>query len=151
MEHTNNGADAPRALAEALEALDRTLKEERADLAALRERHLAALGQLKSERAHEHDLAWELEELEHHLRDLLAQREGPPDRLLEREIASLMMRRAAVEESALKQMLEIDELAARCAAAEQALAEREREWAARESLLMAERERIAGLIEQGNG
>src|SRR5690349_16444244 len=101
MEHTNNnGTGAPRALAEALAALDRTLKEERADLAALREHHLAMLGQLKSERAHEHDLAWELEELEHHLRDLLVHREGPPDPLLEREIASLTMRRAAVEESA---------------------------------------------------
>ena len=85
------------------------------------------------------------------MRDLLAQREGPPDPLLEREIASLMTRRAAVEEAALKQMLEIDELAARCVGAEQALAEREREWAVREALLMAERERIAGLIEHGDG
>jgi methylthioribose-1-phosphate isomerase len=149
MEPLDDGAagDSPAALADTLAALERALAEGRAELEALRARHQRALGQLKSERAHATDLAWELEELELRLRDLQSQREGPDDPLLERELASVARRRAEMEELVLAQMIQIDELVTQCAADELALAERERAWAACETRLVAERERVAGLLQ----
>jgi methylthioribose-1-phosphate isomerase len=153
---TREGAGAPSAaLAGMLADLEHTLAAERAAIEGLRAHYQELLRRLKNERAHAHDLAWALEELEQRLRDLEAQREGPPDPLLERELASIAHQRAALEEQALAQMLTVDELAARCAAEAQALAEREQAWAAREAALLAERERIRELLrrqrpEEGN-
>jgi chromosome segregation ATPase len=138
-------------LAEALERLNQDLAAGQAQLDERRMHQRAAISRLKSMRGALSDLAWELEELEQRLRDLQAQREGPNDPLAEREIASIRGRRTALEEQLLRQMLEIDELAANIAAEEQLLATANDEWAARETALLAERARVAALVAQKTG
>lgn len=73
------------------------------------------LGMLKSANALLHDLAWELEELQARLETLRAQRGGPTDILLEREINELERQSAALEDRLLQQMLSTDELVTRIA------------------------------------
>ncbi len=109
-------------LADTLARIDQQLAAGRAQLQERRDHQRAAIGQLKSVRSTLSDLAWELEELEQRLRDLQAQREGPDDPLVEREVASMLARRAAFEEQLLTLMLQVDQLAADVAAEEQALA-----------------------------
>jgi hypothetical protein len=130
----------------ALRQIERELADAHARLAEQRELRQAAIRELKLARALASDLSWELADLEQRLRDLLEQREGPGDPLLEREIASLSAARAALEERVLRQMLLVDELVARAASLEQALALTEQAWAERETTLLAERDRIAELI-----
>jgi hypothetical protein len=125
-----------------LEQLEQQLACGRARLAEQHAQRQAALRELKLVRATASDLSWELADVEQRLSDLKAQREGPEDPLMEREIASLSSRRAALEERVLRQMLLVDELVARDGAADQALAAAEQEWAVREAALIAERHRI---------
>lgn len=73
------------------------------------------LGMLKSANALLHDLAWELEELQARLESLRAQRGGPIDILLEREISELERQSAALEDRLLQQMLSTDKLVAQIA------------------------------------
>lgn len=149
MSHTNYEHEhAPDAALAALSECDAELERGRADLAALRARLQRERGQLKSERAHSHDLAWELEDLEQRLRDLTGRPAGADDPPHDQDLARLNERRAALEEQALKQLIRLDELAARCADDDQALSEREQAWAAREAQLGAERERILALLGQ---
>jgi chromosome segregation ATPase len=149
MSHINH-SDERAALAAALRALEQALMQTHAELAALRTDIQSARSQLKSERAQANDLAWELEELELRLRDLRMQHaaaDNPPHAQM---IANLAERCAVLEEQALTQLIRIDELAARCAAAEQALSEREREWAVREPQLTSECERIRLLLQRAS-
>ncbi|HEX9371436.1 MAG TPA: hypothetical protein VF897_10530 [Roseiflexaceae bacterium] len=143
MEHAaGHDNQTAQALAETLARLDHELA---AEMARVREREVerdTALSQLKSARAAASDLSWELEDLEQRLSDLKAQREGPRDPLLERELSSLASRRAALEERVLAQMLLVDELATRAKAAQRALAAEQQASAA----LLAERERITALL-----
>jgi hypothetical protein len=132
----------PEALAEVLANLDRELGEGQARLEEQRARHHRAYGQLKGARGLVSDLSWELEDLEQRLHELAAQREGPGDQLLDRELASITSRRSELEERVLAQMLLVDDLAARVAAEAQALANQERDWAARQKQLAAEREHL---------
>jgi hypothetical protein len=133
----------PEALAEALAYLDHELADGQARLDEQRARHHRAYGELKGVRGLASDLSWELEDLEQRIHELATQREGPGDRLLDRELASMASRRAELEERVLAQMLLVDELAARVAAEAQALGDQERDWAARQKELAAERERLA--------
>lgn len=146
MERSHDPSGEPPGLVRHLERLNQLLEQGRAELARLREGLNTIRGQLKSARAHASDLAWELADLEHQLHDLRQRREGPGDLLLERELASMTQRHAAFEEQALAQMLHVDELAARYAAEEQALADRERAWAASEAELLAEHQRLTRLL-----
>src|SRR6266540_2934176 len=88
-----------RELAETLDRLNQELAAGQAQIYGRRMQQRAAISQLKGMRGALSDLAWELEELEHHLRDLQAQREGPIDPLAEREqvVASLSRRAKAGE------------------------------------------------------
>jgi hypothetical protein len=131
----------------ALEQLEQELARGRARLAEQHTQRQAALREVKLARATASDLSWELADIEQRLHDLKEQREGPGDPLIDREIASLAVARAALEERVLAQMLLVDDLAARAGAEELALASAEQEWAAREASLIAERERIAEWIE----
>jgi hypothetical protein len=135
-----------RELAETLDRLNQELAAGQAQIYGRRMQQRAAISQLKGMRGALSDLAWELEELEHHLRDLQAQREGPIDPLAEREIASIRGRRAALEERLLAHMLQVDELAATTAAEEQALAIASDEWLARKTALLAEREQVVASL-----
>jgi hypothetical protein len=128
--------------AEAVERLEQQLARGRARLAEQQAQRQVALRELKLARAAASDLSWELADVEQRLRDLKEQREGPEDPLMEREIASLTGRRAALEERVLRQMLLVDDLVVRAGAADQALAAAEQEWAAREAALIAVRDRI---------
>jgi chromosome segregation ATPase len=139
---------------ELAETLDRLSQELAAGQAQQQERHMqehAAIGRLKDMRGALSDLAWEIEELEQRLGDLQAQREGPDDPLVEREMVSIRGRRAALEEQLLTQMLQIDELAANIATEEQLLATANDEWAVRETTLQNERARVAALLAQKTG
>jgi chromosome segregation ATPase len=147
MERIHDTPGEPPGLAEHLERLNQSLEQGRAELAGLHEHLNAVRSQLRSARAHASDLAWELEDLEHHLYDLRRRREGPGDLLLERELASMTQRHAVLEEQALAQMLHVDELVARYAVEEQALTEQERAWAAREATLLTEHQRITDLLQ----
>jgi len=144
-------SDKRAALAAALGQLEQALTQARAELAPLRAEIQRARSQLKSERAHATDLAWELEELELRLRDLRVQHAAATDPLQAHMIASVAERCVVLEEQALTQLIRVDELAAQCAAAEQALTERERAWAAREAQLNAECERIRTLLQSDSG
>lgn len=66
--------------------------------------------ELKGIHALIHELSWEIEEVQQRLATLLAQREGPPDILVEREITELYRRRAHLEDQLLHQMVRADEL-----------------------------------------
>jgi predicted nucleic acid-binding Zn-ribbon protein len=138
-----------QALVDRLAQLEQQLAQGQAYLSEGRARHHSALSEVKIARAAASDLSWELADLEQRLRDLQEQREGPGDQLLERELASVAGRRAALEEQVLAQMLLVDELAARAAAEERALAAEEQALAARMTELSAERERIVALLEEG--
>lgn len=140
-----------RELAETLDRLNRELAAGQAQLHERQTQQRAAISRLKGLRGALSDLAWELEELEQRLRDLQALREGPNDPLVEREIASIRGRRAALEEQLLTQMLQVDELAASIAAEEQQLAIAGDEWLAREAMLQAERAQITALLEEKTG
>jgi hypothetical protein len=144
--HTSGAARA-----QAMEQLEQQLARGRARLAEQQAQRQAVLRELKLARAAASDLSWELADVEQRLRDLKEQREGPEDPLMEREIASLTSRRAALEERVLTQMLLVDDLVARDGAAGLALAAAEREWAAREAALLAERDRIGGGRASGPG
>lgn len=135
------------ALTAALSMREQALTQAHAELTTLRAEIQRAHSQLKSERAHANDLAWELEELELRLRDLRVQHAATTDPLHARMIASVAEHCVALEEQALTQLIRVDELAAQCAAAEQTLAERERAWAARDAELTAECERIRALLQ----
>lgn len=150
MTHLNHDHEhAPAAaLAVALSDCEADLERGRADLAAQRAQLQHARSQLKSERAHSHDLAWELEDLEQRLRDISARPAGAVALLHDGDLARLNERRAALEEQALKQLILLDELAARCADDDRALAERERAWTTREAQLVAECARLRALLEQ---
>ena len=106
----------------------------------------AAIGRLKSMRAALSDLAWGVEELEQRLRDLQALREAPHDPLVEREVSSMIGRRAQLDELLLAQMLEADDLAASIAAEEHALTAAQSAWSARAAALAAERAQVADLL-----
>jgi predicted nucleic acid-binding Zn-ribbon protein len=138
--------ERPEALQAALAKLDQELAAGQAHIHERRARRHAAAGALKSARAQASDLSWELEDLEQRLRDLTAQREGPGDPLLDRELASITTRRAEQEERVLAQLLLVDELMARVAAEEQALADEERAWASHQRELAVERDRIANQL-----
>jgi chromosome segregation ATPase len=143
--HKHN--NSPAELAKQLEELEQQLAAGSARMRERRAQHHAALGQVKVARAGASDLSWELADLEQRLRDLQEQRAGPRDPLLEREFASISGQRGALEEQVLAQMLLVDELAARAAADEQALAVDEQAWAAREAALNTEHDQIAALLE----
>jgi hypothetical protein len=140
----------PAALTEALARLDHELAQGYARLAEHHAQRQEALRGLKSARGVASDLSWELADLEQHLRDLQDQREGPGDALLEREIASVAARRAALEEQVLAQMLLVDELVARTNAEEQALNAEEREWTTRAAEMTAERFTIIETINRSS-
>src|SRR5215216_5459503 len=91
-------------LAAMLERLDGELAIGQAQLTERRGKQRAAISELKGMRAALSDLSWELEELEQRLRDLRTQPEGPDDPLAEREITSLLGKRAVLEERVLAQM-----------------------------------------------
>jgi len=135
-------------LAEALGRLDRQLAAGREQLQERRNQQRSAIGRLKSVRSTLSDLAWELEELEQRLSDLQAQREGPDDPLVEREVASMISRRSAFEEQLLALMLQADQLAADVAAEERALAAASEEWSSIEQALVAERAKTVALLDQ---
>jgi hypothetical protein len=135
-----------RQRAEALAKLEQELAEGQARLDERRARHQQTNGELKSARALASDLSWELADLEQRLRDLEAQRDGPGDPLLDRELASMAGRRAELEERVLAQMLLVDELASRVAAEEQALAGAEHAWALRRQALAAEHDQLANQL-----
>ena len=145
-QQSTGSGDEAAALADALSALDRELVARRERHSTLRAELHALASQLKSERAVASDLAWELEDLEQRMRDLAEQRGGPVDTLLERELASIAHRRAALEEQVLAQLMRVDELLVRKDAEEQALIAEERAWAIREEELRAQRERLAELL-----
>lgn len=107
-------------------AIERAIELVRADITALTEQQKHVLSELKSARARAADLEWELEDTERYLHDLEAQREGPVDRLLEREIGNLHKKLSALEEQVLGQLLQIDSLTERYAAHEHTRADRER-------------------------
>jgi hypothetical protein len=146
MPNSNTG-NMPAMYNVALAAITRALEEGQARMLVLRQRYSMLHGRLKSARAYASDLAWELEELELRLRDLQAPRAGPIDALLEQEVAGLLRHRAELEEQALAQLLEVDELSKQCAAAEQGLATQARTWAAREAELTGERDRLLQLAQ----
>ncbi|HEU5099377.1 MAG TPA: hypothetical protein VFU22_10180 [Roseiflexaceae bacterium] len=133
-----------------LSQLEQELAEARAHLAEQRGQRQAAIGELKHARAIASDLSWELADLEQRLNDLKAQREGPSDPLVEREIASLSAARAALEERVLGQMLLVDELAGRTVSLEQALALAEQVLAEQQAKLSAERDHTAEQPEAPN-
>ena len=126
-----------------LEEIERELADARTHLAEQREQRQAAIRELKHARAVASDLSWELADLEQRLNDLKAQREGPGDPLVEREIASLSAARAALEERVLGQMLLVDELGGRAELLEQALSLAEQILAECQAKLSAERDRAA--------
>jgi hypothetical protein len=130
-------------LAEAREQIQHQLVEGSARMAQQRAQCQALLREAKLARATANDSSWELADVEQRLRELAEQREGPVDSLLEREIAHLTGRRAQLEERVLTQLLLIDELTVRTQAEEQALASAQRDWAAREIALLAERDRLS--------
>jgi len=135
-------------LAATLAQIEREIAEGQARLRDRQLRQRAAISQLKGVRGALSDMAWELEELERRLGELQAQREGPDDPLVERELASMRGRRAALEEQLLAIMLQADQLAAEIAAEEQALAEANRVWAAHEAGLSSEHQQLAELLRQ---
>ncbi len=75
------------------------------------QRQQAQWDELKNIHALLHELAWEIEEVQQRLETLLAQREGPTDILVEREINELHRRHALLEDQMLHQMVRADELA----------------------------------------
>lgn len=137
------------ALAEALAQIERDIAAGDARGVERRARRFESLGDLKSARATASDLSWELEDLEQRLRELLAQREGPGDQLIDRELASMAGRRAALEEQVLTQMILVDDLATRVAGDERALADKDRAWASQRRRLQAEHDRISRLLAGG--
>ena len=137
--YDNITADRP---AETLEQLQQQLAEGSARVARQRAEYQAMLREVKLARAAANDSSWELADVEQRLRELAEQREGPGDPLLEREIAHLAGRRAELEERVLTQLLLVDDLIARAQVEEQALASGQRDWAAREAALIAERDRL---------
>jgi hypothetical protein len=141
----NNRTDAIRIAA--LAQLEHELADGHAQLADQRVQRQAAVRDVKLARGVASDLSWELADLEQRLRDLKEQREGPRDPLIEREIASLSAARAALEERVLGQMLLVDDLVARAASLEQALALAERVWAEREATLLDKREQLRRRVE----
>ena len=141
LEHAYDNMTTDR-LAEALEQLQQQLTEGSARLAKLRAQCQAMLREAKLARAAASDSSWDLSDVEQRLRDLIEQREGPGDLLMEREIALLTERRAKLEERVLTQLLLVDDLIARTHAEEQALASAEQDWATREAILLAERDRL---------
>lgn len=84
----------------------------------------AQLDELKSANAMLHELAWEIEEVEQRLQVLVAQREGPTDIFLEREINELKRRHVALEDQLIHQMLRADELAAKVETVQQQMGQR---------------------------
>ena len=130
-------------LTEALEQIQQQLAEGSARLAEQRAQWQALIRDLKLARGAANDSSWELADLEQRLRELNEQREGPGDPLMEREIAQLSGQRAKLEERVLTQLLLVDDLIARTQAEEQALALAEKDWAAREAALIAERDRLS--------
>lgn len=76
----------------------------------LAQRQRAQWNELKNTYALLHELAWEIEEVQQRLETLLAQREGPTDILVEREINELYRRHSLLEDQMLHQMLRADEL-----------------------------------------
>lgn len=152
MEASYADENTPEAdLIAAMGQIDRELATGQAQLDERRARQRAAIGQLKGMRAALSDLSWELEEVEQRLRDLQAQREGPSDPLAEREIASLLGKRAGLEERILAQMLSVDELAGAVSAEERLLPAALDEWAAHASALEAKRAQLAELLAQSGG
>lgn len=141
LEHSSN-AD----LAGALARVERELAEGRARAESDQLRQRALRSRLKHDRGLVSDLEWELEDLEARLRDLQAQHQGPADPLAERELVALGRQRVALEEQALRQMLEIDALAAEVGEAERALAEALRAWAQRAAELQHEHQQITRLL-----
>jgi hypothetical protein len=146
MPNSNTG-NLPAMYDVAFAAITRALEEGQARILVLRQRYNMLHGRLKSARAHASDLAWELEELELRLRDFQAPPAGPIDSSLEHELAGLLRHRAELEEQALAQLLEVDELTTQCAAAEQGLAAQARAWAPREAELIGERDRLLQLAQ----
>jgi hypothetical protein len=128
---------------EALEQIQQQLAEGRARLAEQRVQWQALLRDLRLARAAANDRSWELADLEQRLRELNEQREGPGDPLMEREIAQLSGQRAKLEERVLTQLLLVDDLIVRTQAEEQALAVAQKDWAAREAALVAERDHLS--------
>jgi hypothetical protein len=151
LEHAHDDMTADR-LAKALEQLEQQLAAGRAGVTKQRAQYQAALREAKLARATASDWAWDLADVEQRLRDLNEQREGPGDLLMEREIAHLTGRRAALEERVLAQLLLVDELMARTHIEEQALAAAEQDWARREAILIAERDHISQwIVTAGHG
>ena len=138
------GNSAADRLTEALEQIQRQLAEGSARLAKQRTQYQATLREIKLARAGTSDCSWDLADVEQRLNDLIEQREGPGDLLMEREIAHLTGRRAKLEERVLNLLLLIDELIARAHVEEQALASAEQEWAMIEATLIAKRDHISG-------
>ena len=136
LDHAHGNMTADR-LAEAIEQIQQQLAAGSARLAKQR-----AQCQAKLARAATSDSLWDLADVEQRLRDLIEQREGPGDLLVEREIAHLTGRRAKLEERVLTQLLLVDDLIARTHVEEQALASAEQDWAAHEATLIAEHDRL---------
>jgi hypothetical protein len=141
--HGNSSADQ---LAAALEQIQQQLVEGNARLAKQRAQHQATLREVKLARAGASDCSWDLADVEQRLNELIEQREGPGDLLMEREIAHLTGQRAKLEERVLTLLLLVDELIARAQVEEQALASAEQDWAIREATLIAERDHISQSI-----
>jgi uncharacterized protein len=119
---------------------------ERDRLRDLRESRRAISSTLKSERAHNTDLHWELEEIEIRLSTLEdTEREGPSDPLVARELTQLRARRAQLEEHVLRQMERVAELEAQLQAVEQEVEVAAAAWAEREPQLQVDLE-IAGHV-----
>lgn len=148
---TTNGivsaTSASTVLTERMAMIGRLLAQGQAALIALQARYSARLSQLKSERAHAHDLAWELEDLEQRMLDLRAHATEDSAIALAQELTSILERRALLEEQALSHLLLLDELTIWCAADEQALAEQKRAWSTREIELIAEQSHLGGFLQ----
>lgn len=141
-----SGHHSAQELRVALALLDRELEAGQAQVRERLAQQRSAISQLKSVRGALSDLAWEIEELDLRLRDLQAQRDGPHDPLVEREVASMLSRRAGMEERLLAQMLAADELAAMIAAEELALSAAQSAWSARVSVLQVDRAQVVELL-----
>jgi hypothetical protein len=145
LDHAHDNSAAGQ-LAEALGQIQQQLAEGRARLAKQRAQYQATLREIKLVSAGASDCSWDLADVEQRLHDLIEQREGPGDLLVEREIARLTGQRAKLEERVLTLLLLVDELSARMHAEQQALASAEQNWTIVEATLIAERDHISQSI-----
>jgi predicted nucleic acid-binding Zn-ribbon protein len=120
----------------------------RNDLRDLRDHRRTLASTLKQERARNSDLQWELEEVEVRLRALHdADRDGPTDPLVARELALLRERRTQLEEHVLQQLERVAELERNLVDADAQVEQAAAAWAEREPQLQADLDRLGHALE----